>query len=106
MQFVYQRPVDDLYRLFNNQWDSTMRVSIPISNDPMYNQHLGKLGCTFSVPKRTKWERKSTLIPTLSYFKCSFQTKVRSSTIQVRIEVEDVQYNRSLITLPPSFYGK
>lgn len=25
----------------------------------MYNQHLGKLGCTFNVPKRTKRKKKN-----------------------------------------------
>lgn len=46
--------MDDLYRAFNSQWDASMGVSIPISTDPMYNQHLGKQDCTFNVPKRTK----------------------------------------------------
>lgn len=54
MQFVYQGAVDDLYGLFSNQWDTAMRLSIPISTDPMCNQHRGRLGCTFKLAKRTQ----------------------------------------------------
>lgn len=41
----------------------------------MYNQHLGKLGCTFNVPQRTKWEKKIS-ISTSSHLKYSYQTAV------------------------------
>lgn len=51
----------------------------------------GKAGLHIQCSQTDKMGKKSTLILTFSYFKCSFQTRVKSETIQVRVEVEDVQ---------------